>query len=205
MTTTREVAAVEMPPMERLEPIHTKGLQRVFGLLRVAMGWTFLWAFIDKLFGLGFATGRDVETGAIVFGGPDAWINGGSPTAGVLGFALKGPFKGFYESITGAQVGAAGPTAAGWVDWVFMLSMLAIGVALILGIGVRLAALGGIAWMAIFYTATAIWPEHNPFLDDHVIEAVVLAGLFLANAGRYYGFGRAWQRLGFVKNRKYLY
>ena len=205
MTTTREVAAVEMPPMERLEPIHTKGLQRVFGLLRVAMGWTFLWAFIDKLFGLGFATGRDVETGAIVFGGPDAWINGGSPTAGVLGFALKGPFKGFYEAITGAQMGAAGPTAAGWVDWVFMLSMLAIGVALILGIGVRLAALGGIAWMAIFYTATAIWPEHNPFLDDHVIEAVVLAGLFLANAGRYYGFGRAWQRLGFVKDRKYLY
>ena len=102
-------------------------------------------------------------------------------------------------------MGAAGPTAAGWVDWVFMLSMLAIGVALILGIGVRLAALGGIAWMAIFYTATAIWPEHNPFLDDHVIEAIVLAGLFLANAGRYYGLGRAWQRLGFVKNRKYLY
>ncbi|HEY6565888.1 MAG TPA: hypothetical protein VI341_00085 [Actinomycetota bacterium] len=206
MTTTHDVAAVEMPPVERLEPIHTKGLQRVFGLLRVAMGWTFLWAFIDKVFGLGFATGRDVETGAIVFGGPDAWINGGSPTAGVLGFALKGPFKGFYESITGAQVTAAGvPTAAGWVDWVFMLSMLAIGLALILGIGVRLAALGGIAWMAIFFTATAIWPEHNPFVDDHVIEAIVLAGLFLANAGRYYGLGKVWQRVGFVKERRYLY
>ena len=85
MQTTREGTAIEMPPMERLEPIHTKGLQRVFGLLRVAMGWTFLWAFVDKLFGLGFATGRNAETGAIVFGGPDAWINGGSPTAGVLG------------------------------------------------------------------------------------------------------------------------
>jgi thiosulfate dehydrogenase [quinone] large subunit len=203
--TTREGVAIEMPPMERLEPIHTKGLQRVFGLLRVAMGWTFLWAFIDKLFGLGFATGRDTETGAIVFGGPDAWINGGSPTAGVLGFALKGPFKGFYETITGTQITAAGPTAAGWVDWVFMLSMLAIGLALILGIGVKLAALGGIAWMTIFYSATAIWPEHNPFLDEHVIDAVVLAGLFLANAGRYYGFGKAWQRLGFVKDRTYLY
>lgn len=206
MTTTREMVAVEMPPVERLEPIHTKGLQRVFGLLRLAMGWTFLWAFIDKVFGLGFATGRDAETGAIVFGGPDAWINGGSPTAGVLGFAMKGPFKGFYESITGAQVTAAGvPTVAGWVDWVFMLSMLAIGLALILGIGVRLAALGGIAWMAIFFTATAIWPEHNPFVDDHVIEAVVLAGLFLANAGRYYGLGKVWQKLDFVKTRRYLY
>ena len=205
MQTTREVAAVEMPPMERLEPIHTKGLQRVFGFLRVAMGWTFLWAFLDKAFGLGFATGRDAETGAIVFGGADAWVNGGSPTAGVLGFALKGPFKGFYETITGAEMGAAGPTVAGWVDWVFMLSLLGIGVALILGIGVRLAAVGGAIWMAIFYTATAIWPEHNPFMDDHVVYTAVLAGLFLANAGRYYGLGKVWQRQGFVKDRRYLY
>jgi thiosulfate dehydrogenase (quinone) large subunit len=203
--TTRQGTATEMPAMERLEPIHTKGLQRVFGLLRIAMGWTFLWAFLDKLFGLGFTTGRDVETGAIVFGGPDAWINGGSPTAGVLGFALKGPFDGFYQTITGFTMGPAGPEAAAWVDWVYMLSMLAIGVALILGVGTKLAALGGIVWMAIFYTATAIWPEHNPFLDDHVIEAIVLAGLFLANAGRYYGLGKAWQRLGFVKDRPLLY
>ena len=205
MTTTRQEVAVEMPDLERLEPVHTKGLQRVFGLLRLAMGWTFLWAFVDKLFGLGFATGRDAETGAIVFGGPDAWINGGSPTAGVLGFALKGPFKGFYETITGAQMTEVGPTVAAWVDWVFMVSMLGIGLALILGIGVRLAALGGIAWMAIFYTATAIWPEHNPFLDDHVVYGIVLAGLFLANAGRYYGLGRIWQRLDFVGGRRYLY
>ncbi|MGH2631596.1 MAG: hypothetical protein ACRDHI_13710 [Actinomycetota bacterium] len=205
MTTTRGGVATEMPPVERLEPIHTTGLQRVFGLLRVAMGWTFLWAFLDKAFGLGFSTGRDVETGAIVFGGPEAWINGGSPTAGVLGFAMKGPFEGFYRTITGFTTGAAGPEVAAWVDWVYMLSMLAIGVGLILGVGTRLAALGGIVWMAIFYTATAIWPEHNPFLDDHVIEAIVLAGLFLANAGRYYGLGKAWQRLGFVEGRPLLY
>ncbi len=128
-----------------------------------------------------------------------------SPTAGAIGFALKGPFQDFYQTITGFTMGPAGPQAAAWVDWVYMLSMLAIGLGLILGIGTKLAALGGIVWMAIFYTATAIWPEHNPFLDDHVIEAIVLAGLFLANAGRYYGFGKAWQRLAFVKDRPLLY
>ncbi len=90
MKVTQEVTAGEMPPIERLEPIHTKGLQRVFAILRVAMGWTFLWAFIDKLFGLGFATGRDAETGAIVFGGPEAWINGGSPTGGSSDSRSKG-------------------------------------------------------------------------------------------------------------------
>lgn len=31
-----------------------------------------------------------------------------------------------------------------------------------------------------------------------------LAGLFLANGGRYYGLGKVWQRRGFVKDRRYL-
>ncbi|MFC4062642.1 hypothetical protein ACFOWE_30465, partial [Planomonospora corallina] len=27
-----------------------------FGVARIALGWVFLWAFLDKMFGLGFAT-----------------------------------------------------------------------------------------------------------------------------------------------------
>jgi thiosulfate dehydrogenase (quinone) large subunit len=200
---------LDIPELERLEPIHTKGLQRVFALLRVAVGWTFLWAFLDKAFALGFSTGRVLdEAGATVkidFFGDAAWIHGASPTAGVLGFATKGPFVDFYHTITGYQMTAAGPTSAAWVDWVYMLSMLLIGTALILGIGVRLAAIGGVIWMAIFYTATAIWPEHNAFMDEHIIDALVLAAVFLANAGRYYGLGKVWQRTGFVEKHPILY
>jgi thiosulfate dehydrogenase [quinone] large subunit len=199
---------LEMPEVERLEPIHTKGLQRVFALLRLAMGWTFLWAFLDKALALGFSTGRVVnDAGATVkidFFGNAAWIHGASPTAGVLGFAMKGPFAHFYQTITGYHMTAAGPASAAWVDWVYMLSMLLIGGALILGVGVRLATLGGIAWMAIFYTATAIWPDHNVFVDEHVVDAIVLAALFLANAGRYYGFGKVWQRTELVKRHPIL-
>jgi thiosulfate dehydrogenase (quinone) large subunit len=181
-----------------------RGLGIVWGVLRLLMGWTFLWAFLDKAFGLGFATGRDAETMAITFNGPDAWINGGSPTAGVLGFALKGPFKGFYQSVTGFQMGAAGPTSAAWVDWIFMLSMLAIGLALLLGIGVKLASIGGAIWMVMFFTATAISPEHNPFVDEHVVEFVVLIGLYLANAGRHLGFGRWWEGTSLVRKHSIL-
>jgi thiosulfate dehydrogenase [quinone] large subunit len=194
---------IDIPEVERLEPIHTKGLQRVFALLRLAMGWTFLWAFLDKAFALGFSTGRVVDevSGAtsIDFFGNAAWVQGASPTAGVLGFATKGPLADFYQTFTGFQMTEAGPVASAWVDWVYMLSMLLIGGALILGIGVRLASIGGILWMAIFYTATAIWPEHNPFLDDHIVYAIVLVGLILANAGRYYGLGKVWQRTALVK------
>src|SRR6185369_8665381 len=149
---------LDIPELERLEPIHTKGLQRVFALLRVAVGWTFLWAFLDKAFALGFSTGRVLnDAGATVkidFFGDAAWIHGASPTAGVLGFALKGPFTHFYQTITGYQMTQAGPTSAAWVDWIYMLSMLLIGLALILGVGVRLASIGGIVWMVIFFTAT---------------------------------------------------
>jgi thiosulfate dehydrogenase [quinone] large subunit len=206
---TIERRALEIPELERLEPIHTRGLQRVFGALRLVAGWTFLWAFLDKAFALGFSTGRVLNDAGqavkIDFFGPDAWIHGASPTEGAVGFALKGPFADNIQSITNFQMTQAGPQVAGWLDWVYMLSMLLIGLGLILGIGTRLAALGGIAWMTIFYTGTAIWPEHNPVVDEHVVLAVVLVGLILANAGRYYGLGKVWQRVGFVKDRKYLY
>lgn len=196
---------VEMPAIERLEPVHTKGLQAVFGVLRLFMGWTFLWAFIDKLWAFGYATGR-LEDGTV--DKTAAWIDGASPTAGVFAYALNaGPFTSFYEGIGNVQMTAQGPTAdpAVWVDWTYMLAMLLIGLGLITGVMTRLAAVGGIVWMAIFYTVVAIWPEHNPFLDDHIIYAVVLVGLILANAGRYLGLGKVWQEVAFVKDRRWLY
>jgi thiosulfate dehydrogenase [quinone] large subunit len=200
---------MEMPALERLEPIHTRGLQRVFGALRLLLGFTFLWAFLDKAFALGFSTGRVLDdagnTVRIDFFGDAAWIHGASPTAGVVGFALKGPFVDAIQSVTGYQMTATGPTVAAWVDWVYMLSMLLIGVGLMTGVMTRLAAAGGIVWLAVFYLGTSIWPEHNPFVDEHVIDAVVLVGIILANAGRYWGLGKAWQRVGWVKDRGWLY
>jgi thiosulfate dehydrogenase (quinone) large subunit len=51
--------------------------------LRLSLGWVFLWAFLDKTFGLGYATESR-----------DAWIDGGSPTFGFLSFGATCPFKG---------------------------------------------------------------------------------------------------------------
>lgn len=41
--------------------------------LRLAIGFEFLWAFLDKTFGLGYTTSTK-----------HAWIHGGSPTKGFL-------------------------------------------------------------------------------------------------------------------------
>ncbi|HEU5470880.1 MAG TPA: hypothetical protein VFV67_09530, partial [Actinophytocola sp.] len=54
---------------------------KLLALTRVGLGFIFAWAFLDKMFGLGYAT---PEQGA--------WINGGSPTKGFLGGVDHGPF-----------------------------------------------------------------------------------------------------------------
>jgi thiosulfate dehydrogenase [quinone] large subunit len=96
--------------------------------------------------------------------------------------------KWFFDDLYSNLAGQA------WVDWVYMLSTATIGILLILGIATRLAAIGGIIWMVLFYTASSIWPENNPVVDDHVIEAVALAGIAYVSAGRYLGLGRWWER-----------
>ena len=161
--------------------------------LRSARGTPKKWAFLGKLLALGFATGCNPETGAIDFFGDAAWISGASPTEGFLSFGLqtKEPFLSFYEGLAGSA----------WVDWIYMLSMAAIGIALILGVATRLSAFGGALWMLIFYTASAMWPENNLFLDDHLVYALIFVGLAYAGAGRYLGLGNWWRKTELV--RKY--
>lgn len=146
----------------------------------------FLWAFLDKLLALGYATGVDRETGAIDRFGDAAWINGGSPTTGFLSNAT-GPFKCLFESMAGAA----------WADWLFMAGLLAIGVALILGIGMRIAAASG-ALLLVFMWMASLPLDNNPFMDDHLVYAMVLIGLAATHAGDTLGFGRQWARTHLV-------
>jgi thiosulfate dehydrogenase [quinone] large subunit len=152
----------------------------VWALLRISLGFTFLWAFFDKLWGLGFATCRDAKTEAIMHGCKAAWMNGGSPTKGFLSFATKGPFADFYQNLAGR----------GLVDVLFMVGLLGIGLALIAGIGIRLAVVTGSLLLFMMWTA-ALWPANNPFLDDHLIYILVLFGLLLTNKQQKWGL-RSW-------------
>ena len=144
---------------------------------RISLGWVFLWAFLDKTFGLGFATASE-----------DAWINGGSPTFGFLSFGTEG--KLFHDFFAGL----AGPAA----DWGFMIGLLGIGTALVLGIGMRIAAATGALMMTLMWTAS-LRLENNPFMDDHIVYAIVLIGLAVAGAGRTLGLGRRWEQTALVQ------
>lgn len=153
-----------------------------FAILRISLGLTFLWAFLDKTFGLGFATTPE-----------RAWIAGGSPTSGFLLNATKGPLAAFYKSIAGIPA----------VDWLFMIGLLLIGLALIFGVLVKLAGYSGSLLMFLMWSA-ALLPENNPILDDHIIYIIALIGIILVNKTQVLGFGQKWQNCKLVKKNKWL-
>ena len=166
--------------------------QKALAALRIGFGLTFLWAFVDKTFALGFHTGYD-QAGNLDRFGDAAWINGGSPTEGFLKFGADGPLADFYHSIAGAF----------WADWLFMLGLLGIGLALTLGIGMRVAAAAGALLYVLMWTVV-LPPENNPVLDDHLLGALSLIVLALTSAGDTWGLGKTWSRTRLVKENPVL-
>nr|WP_250572831.1 hypothetical protein [Nonomuraea sediminis] len=139
----------------------------VWALARISIGWVFLWAFLDKTFGWGFATPA-----------AKAWINGGSPTTGFLKGTAHGALGGFFSGLAGQ----------GWVDWLFMAGLLGVGLALILGVGLRIAAVAG-SLMLVLMWAAELPLANNPFMDEHIVYSIVLIGLAMSGAGRTLGLG----------------
>lgn len=165
------------------------GLDRALAALRIAFGFTFLWAFLDKTFALGFHTGYN-QDGVLDRFGDAAWINGGSPTEGFLSFGVPAdnPFKDIFNSMAGQA----------WVDWLFMLGLLGIGVTLLLGVGMRIGTAAG-ALMYAFMYAAVLPLENNPIVDDHLIGVIVMVVLALAAAGATWGLGGLWRRTALVE------
>ncbi|MDP4038962.1 MAG: hypothetical protein Q8P57_00045 [Candidatus Pacearchaeota archaeon] len=165
----------------------------IWALLRISLGLIFLWAFFDKLIGLGFSTCLNAETNAVDVMCDSSWLNGGSPTTGFLKFGTQGPFAFIFQALAGNVL----------IDWLFMLGLLGIGFSLILGIAVRLSGVFGIILLGLMWLA-GLPPEHHPFLDEHIIYSLVLLGVIYSNAGRVLGLGNWWGNLKFVKRNRWL-
>ena len=215
MTTTGPITTNQGRPVLRTddaflaEPVQEettrhKAYRFTLAAVRLSLGWIFLWAFLDKTFALGFATGRDPETGVVDRFGDAAWINGGSPTEGFLKFGADGPFKDFYNGIAGDA----------WANWLFMLGLLGIGLAFILGIGMRIAAGAAVLMMAMMWLAELPLDKTtadgkpsgspNPVTDYHFIYAVTGVVLALTYAGHTWGLGKWWASLPFVQKHRWL-
>ncbi len=166
---------------------------RALAVLRIATGAVFLWAFLDKLFGLGYSTPA-----------ARAWINGGSPTKGFLSHVNVGPAQGFFANIAGAW----------WADWLFMLGLGGIGIAVILGVGIRIAAVAGTVMMLLMWLAeyplarfsSAGDPtgSTNPIVDYHIIYALALIAVAATAVGAVWGLSRRWAALPVVQRNPWL-
>ena len=171
----------------------TRTAGKLIAVLRIAMGLLFGWAFLDKLFGLGYATTST-----------NAWINGGSPTKGFLSGVDHGPFQTMFTNWAGQT----------WADWLFMLGLAAISAALLAGIGLRITAVAGTLMLLLMWAAD--WPparhtstgeltrSTNPILDDHIIYALILITLAALSAGAVWGLGTRWANLDIVRRNRWL-
>ena len=172
------------------EEVRSPGFARALAVLRMAFGFTFLWAFLDKTFALGFGTGAQYaedgsRAGTDFMAQGAAWLNGGSPTEGFLTFGVPAdnPFKDLWTSMAGQA----------WVDWAFMLGLLGIGVTLLLGVGMRIGTAAGALMYAFMYLAS-LPLQNNPVVDDHLIGVIVMVVLALGAAGTTWGMGHWWNR-----------
>ncbi|MBI4175799.1 MAG: hypothetical protein HY518_01220 [Candidatus Aenigmarchaeota archaeon] len=150
--------------------------------LRISLGWIYLWAFLDKLLGLGFATKAD-----------KSWLAGGSPTSGFLQFGVHGPLAPLFSSLAGNAA----------VDGLFMAGLLLIGLAIMLGIGMRIASWAGVL-LSLLMWSSLLPPANNPTVDEHIIYVFAFLVLASIKAGHAYGLGKWWSERAIVKKHPIL-
>jgi len=166
------------------ESAHGNAAPYVWASVRIALGVIFFWAFIDKVWGLGYSTKPE-----------NAWIAGGNPTLGYLNSSV-GPFADFFKAMAGDPI----------TNLLFMGGLAAIGAALLTGIGVRIAAYGGALMMSFMYLSHVPWAgtTTNPIVDDHVVYGLLLVGLTFVHAGRRLGLGGWWGTTSLVRRHPIL-
>ncbi len=174
----------------RAEIVTSAPARGALAVLRLATGFIFLWAFLDRAIGLGFST-----TSAA------AWIQGGTPSQGFLNSpALTGPFKSFFALI-------ASP-ASDVLAVLAVLAMFAVGAAGMLGVGLRVGAVAGS--VVLLFMHLAEWPftvnaaSTNPLVGYHIVYALALIVIAFVSAGDTRGFGRVWKSLPLIRMHRRL-
>lgn len=171
-TTMRRGTGASTSPTFAEDIVTRRGARRALAAARLIMGWIFLWAFFDKLFGLGFSTPAE-----------RAWIRGGAPAQGYIG-GIEEPLAGFFQPLFLNAFG----------DWLFMIGLLGLGIALTLGIGLKVAAVAGTLLLTFMWISQfpPLMGGTNPITTSHWVEAAVVIISAVTLSGDTWGMGRWW-------------
>lgn len=137
-------------------------------VLRVVVGWHFLYEGISKLT---------------------------SPSWSAAGYMkqARGPFAGLFRWL------ASQPNLLANADLITMWGLAIVGALLILGLFTRLASLGGIGFLLLFYFANPPFvgyfysiPSEGSYLvvNKNLVELCALIVIFLTGSGRFAGLDR---------------
>ena len=95
-------------------------------------------------------------------------------------------WHGFYAWL-------AAPANIGWVNFINEWALTLLGLALLLGLGVRLAAPLGALLMLLFYVPILHFPYVGTnfyLVDEHVVFILCLSILYFTRAGEYFGLDK---------------
>ena len=145
-----------------------KGLLSL-AILRIILALMLLWAFFDKLLGLGLETPAG-----------HGMIDGGSPSMALLYF--DGPVATLMHGLAGNL----------FIDVLMMVGLLFIGGALLLGIGTKITTIAGTAFFIMMFLV-CMFPADNPILDYHLIYIFGLLAIYFYHAGDCLGLGEWWR------------
>jgi len=152
----------------------SRGAMLAITVLRVLIGWHFLYEGIAKL---------------------------SSPSWSAAGYLkqARGPFAGLFKSL------AAQPDLLANADLITMWGLTAVGLLLILGLFTRLASLGAIGFIVLFYLCNPPFvgyfysiPTEGSYLivNKNLVELGALVVILVTGSGRFAGARRAWMSGG---------
>jgi len=118
-----------------------------------------------------------------------------SPTWSAAGYLkqARGPFAGLFKSL------AAQPDLLANADLITMWGLTAVGVLLVLGLFTRIASLGGIGFILLFYLCNPPFvgyfysiPTEGSYLivNKNLVELGALVVILVTGSGRFAGFDR---------------
>ncbi len=146
----------------------TKSRQISIAALRVVVGWVFLYAGIEKIFGAEPFS----AAGFLQFG-----TAGTAP--GAAEGAIVNPTQAFWVDL------ASNTAAIGVIDFLVPFGQVAIGAALILGLGTRFA--GAMGFLMMSFITIAAWDFAFGIVNYTAVLAITALLLGVMRAGETYG------------------